>query len=177
MVQRQRSISILLLIAFVVASHAVLPSARSLGLTGTGEERFPCESCACGCYSAKQCWTTCCCYSPSARRAWAEQHDVIPPDYAVLGASDATSSSAPRRTCCSAGTDDDDEPAVPGGGKSPLQCRGKNPHLLAAPTFHINPPPVLLGVSEGADRILAHNPSDPGQPTLDPATPPPQALT
>ncbi len=49
-----------------------------------GGERFPCQNNSCGCSTPQQCWTRCCCYSPSQRRRWAEQHGVTPPEYAVL---------------------------------------------------------------------------------------------
>lgn len=45
---------------------------------------FPCMDCACGCATAEQCWTACCCFTPAERQSWAEQHGVTPPSYAVL---------------------------------------------------------------------------------------------
>lgn len=56
-------------------------------------EAFPCQSCGCGCKTAEQCWTNCCCYTPTERLAWAKKNKVSPPKYAVLseaGAPDAT---------------------------------------------------------------------------------------
>ncbi len=45
---------------------------------------FPCQDCPCGCKTAEQCWTSCCCHSPSERLAWAKKHGVKPPSYARL---------------------------------------------------------------------------------------------
>jgi hypothetical protein len=47
-------------------------------------ERFPCRGGSCGCKSAEQCWTNCCCNTPSQRLAWAKKNQVTPPEYAVL---------------------------------------------------------------------------------------------
>ena len=43
---------------------------------------FPCQSCACGCRTAEQCWTNCCCFTPAERFSWAEKNGVTPPWYA-----------------------------------------------------------------------------------------------
>ena len=43
---------------------------------------FPCQDHACGCQTAEQCWTSCCCFTPEERWAWARAHDVQPPTYA-----------------------------------------------------------------------------------------------
>lgn len=67
-------------------------------------EAFPCQGGRCGCVSAKQCWTSCCCLSPRERRAWAEREGVTPPTYAILDEADASaeSSEATARGCCAA---------------------------------------------------------------------------
>lgn len=51
---------------------------------------FPCQNRPCGCKTAEQCWTGCCCFTPSERLAWAEENGVAPPSYAQLPASDDT---------------------------------------------------------------------------------------
>lgn len=56
------------------------PAARVAG------ERFPCESCPCGCDSAEQCWTACCCHALSERLAWAKREGVRPPSAALAQA-------------------------------------------------------------------------------------------
>jgi hypothetical protein len=47
-------------------------------------EQYPCKGGSCGCKSAEQCWTSCCCNSPAQRLAWAKKNQVTPPEYAVL---------------------------------------------------------------------------------------------
>lgn len=46
----------------------------------SGVERYPCESCACGCASARECWTACCCHTPHERLVWALTQGVMPPE-------------------------------------------------------------------------------------------------
>jgi hypothetical protein len=43
---------------------------------------FPCQEHACGCQSAEECWSGCCCFTPEERWAWASEHNVQPPAYA-----------------------------------------------------------------------------------------------
>lgn len=40
---------------------------------------FPCQHGRCGCSSAGQCWSNCCCHTPRERQAWAKRHGVVPP--------------------------------------------------------------------------------------------------
>jgi hypothetical protein len=47
-------------------------------------ERYPCVSCACGCATARQCWTSCCCHTPEERLAWAIGNGVNPPEYVTF---------------------------------------------------------------------------------------------
>jgi hypothetical protein len=78
-------------VAFLWASVGVLPSPRMieslllhLRLAGTSAggdptERFPCEGCACGCGSAQECWSNCCCHTEQERIQWAIDRGVEPP--------------------------------------------------------------------------------------------------
>lgn len=43
---------------------------------------FPCQDHLCGCETAEQCWSSCCCFTPEERWAWARAHNVEPPAYA-----------------------------------------------------------------------------------------------
>ncbi len=45
---------------------------------------FPCQDHRCGCVSAEQCWTSCCCFTPAERIAWAQQHEVTIPEHVQL---------------------------------------------------------------------------------------------
>ena len=66
---------------------------------------FPCQHRACGCLSAGDCWTSCCCFTAAQRIAWAEQHDAEPPQSLFEQARQETSG----HDCC----DDDNCPECP----------------------------------------------------------------
>jgi len=115
---------------------------------------FPCQSHACGCLSAEQCWEHCCCFTPEEKSAWAEAHGIEPPAYAdrptdqgwngprlrdqadgrahpatkCSKCQSATSSTGQRKAkqCCQAATQDQDNPATTHWtpGVSARHCRG-----------------------------------------------------
>ena len=74
---------------------------------------FPCQDHPCGCQTAEQCWSHCCCFTPEERRAWARAHKVQPPTYAEKPAEKPTSKgwntvklrdrdATATKSCCSA---------------------------------------------------------------------------
>ena len=69
------------LLLYLVASLGLLPSpdllSRWFGYAIS--EPFPCQSHSCGCATAHQCWTSCCCYTPHQRLVWAGRNGVEPP--------------------------------------------------------------------------------------------------
>lgn len=67
--------------AFVMVSLGLVPSrAQIAGWLGTAvSERFPCEGHGCGCASAGECWSACCCHTVEQRLAWALANGVRPP--------------------------------------------------------------------------------------------------
>lgn len=42
---------------------------------------YPCRDGKCGCKSAFQCWTSCCCHSAQERLDWAAKNGVVVPEY------------------------------------------------------------------------------------------------
>ena len=42
---------------------------------------FPCQDRPCGCKTADDCWTNCCCFSDQEKLAWAKEHQVEPPKW------------------------------------------------------------------------------------------------
>jgi hypothetical protein len=52
-----------------------------------GGQPFPCQDNPCGCQTAEQCWTHCCCLTPEQHWEWARRHNVEPPAYATRPAS------------------------------------------------------------------------------------------
>ena len=83
----RRIVSAVLLAAYVVTAAGVpVPIGAK---PQAGGEAFPCAACGCGCGSAEQCWRSCCCHSLAERVAWAREHNVRPPEYAVAEAQQA----------------------------------------------------------------------------------------
>lgn len=84
---RQRLLACLLLGVYAVTAAGIpLPTAGGLSTNG---ELFPCSSCGCGCATAEQCWRSCCCHTLAERMAWAHEHNVRPPEYAIIAAQTA----------------------------------------------------------------------------------------
>jgi hypothetical protein len=80
----RRCVSAVLLAAYVVTAAGVpLPLG---GKRQAGDESYPCANCRCGCSSAEQCWRSCCCHTLAERFAWAREHQVRPPEYAIAAA-------------------------------------------------------------------------------------------
>lgn len=81
-----KAICVLTLGAFLVASHGMLPSPSFLAsyFSGWSGERYPCENCGCGCASATECWTHCCCHTAHERLVWALENGVLPPPVATF---------------------------------------------------------------------------------------------
>ena len=52
------------------------------------DETFPCANHGCGCASADHCWRSCCCHTLGEKLAWARQHKVRPPEFAIAAAKD-----------------------------------------------------------------------------------------
>jgi hypothetical protein len=60
---------------------------------------FPCMDHRCGCHSAEQCWTNCCCQTPSERLAWARARGLeLPGEYLAKCA--RQDGAAGRASCC-----------------------------------------------------------------------------
>ena len=79
----RRSLSAALLAVYVFTAAGVpLPT----GHVAHSDELYPCSNCACGCASAEQCWRSCCCHTLAERFAWAREHNVRPPEYAIAAA-------------------------------------------------------------------------------------------
>jgi hypothetical protein len=79
-----------LLVVFA-ACFLPIPSLPDLSRESDGEQ-YPCQGSLCGCRTAYQCWTSCCCTTPDERLAWAVENKVAPPVYAVLSSSQFTPS-------------------------------------------------------------------------------------
>lgn len=90
-----RQLVVALSIATYVATCVGLPFPSHV--SKRSGERFPCENHACGCATARECWESCCCYTPRQKLAWAKAHGVTPPTYVV-----AQVEREQPRACCQA---------------------------------------------------------------------------
>ncbi|TWT88900.1 hypothetical protein Mal64_23900 [Pseudobythopirellula maris] len=181
----RRAAAALMAAAYVVAATGVslsLPQSPPFG-PAKSAERFPCESCACGCATAEACWTRCCCHTPAERLAWAEREGVTPPAriLAQLTRSVAESLAATKpkpaccaKSCCSRKTEAAALPATKRySAFSALACQGLSQHWLAvAPA----PPPaaVELPVAPDTQRVSLFSPAAEGAPASAPPVPPPR---
>jgi hypothetical protein len=103
----RRILSSVVLISFLFG-YFPIPIPVFRGSADASSDAFPCQGGACGCGSAKSCWTSCCCMGPAARKAWAKRNGVTPPSYAILDESPSppTTSQASHTpatsSCCTA---------------------------------------------------------------------------
>mgnify|MGYP006276966847 CR=1 FL=1 len=63
---------------------------------------FPCMDKPCGCATAEQCFTNCCCHTPAETLAWARSHGVEPDVLEALARRAGVVVAATPRGCCSA---------------------------------------------------------------------------
>jgi hypothetical protein len=176
-------IALLTLAAYLAGAQGVLPTASLLARWSPLRERFPCEGCACGCLSARDCWTNCCCHSPAERLAWARRNGVTPPAYAVAALAAARESGESCPSCQQTGDEHDSNAALgnrapsPGATLSDLGCRGVAMWIVFAAPVSIGgdagelvaPPPRLVrSVAPAAER--------PASMAIEIPTPPPRSV-
>jgi len=93
---------------------------------------FPCMDKPCGCATAEQCFTSCCCHTPAETLAWARSRGLKPAVLGLLarraGVVDAV---AGPHGCCSAAAE-----------VAPVCCAaaGSEPSCCAAPAVAADPP-------------------------------------
>ncbi len=80
---------------------------------------YPCMNHPCGCASAEQCWRHCCCTTLEQRLAWAREHHVTPPDYALA---DARARGIDWETYCAVGAEHESR-ICRDGEEQPANCR------------------------------------------------------
>jgi len=135
---RARWLPVLSLLGFLVSVLPIpIPAMRvvhDVGMSEDHEGPYPCQQGRCGCGSALQCWTSCCCHTPSERKAWAEQHRITPPQYAVLNDADAWNPPPPAKpaSCCNQGSKRTKSCCDDSKSKSSLSKASIPPRTLAA---------------------------------------------
>ena len=99
---KAKAINLTALVCFCAASFP-LPIAVPQSGHIESSQAFPCQKSSCGCKSAHQCWTHCCCMSPKQRFEWAEKNGVTPPSYATKPTTETTIRSVAKKkesSCC-----------------------------------------------------------------------------
>jgi hypothetical protein len=91
---------------FGVVAPAASESPAAKRLAGKDRSQpFPCMDKPCGCATAEQCFTSCCCNTPAETLAWAKAHAVEPAVLAALERRVASDRSAAakvvKNSCCS----------------------------------------------------------------------------
>lgn len=94
---------LLILCWYVICASGVPFAPFVIPVGSTGAERYPCESCGCGCDSAEHCWRSCCCHSLAERLAWAEREGVTPPEYVLTVAHCAAGTECAAESNCARG--------------------------------------------------------------------------
>jgi hypothetical protein len=83
------------------ASPAASNSPAAKRLAGKDRSRpFPCMDKPCGCATAEQCFSNCCCNTPAELMAWAKANRVDPA--VIVALKRRAAAPAPETTCCSA---------------------------------------------------------------------------
>ncbi len=96
----RRIISGLLLLWLGLLQFPLPLALRAAGSSADGKDHstpFPCMNRPCGCRSAEECWTNCCCTTKAERIAFVLEHGLEMPDALMDGDEEA----APPRSCCS----------------------------------------------------------------------------
>ncbi len=110
--KERKVVTFLVLVSFCATTFP-LPVANLELFDKDNSQPFLCQNWPCGCKTAEQCWTACCCFTPAERFAWAEKNGVTPPIYAERPACKNTAADRrsndsrtarvteePKYTCC-----------------------------------------------------------------------------
>lgn len=106
---RARLVRLAVLVAYLAFALGIPIPASQARADKDQSRPYPCQDRPCGCRSAEQCWTSCCCTTPAERVAWALERGVPIPAYAVLPsapamrallASSAAAAARPDDACC-----------------------------------------------------------------------------
>lgn len=99
-------VSVLMMVSLVVA-YVGYPSWKLPA--GKRGEPFPCQFSQCGCRTAEQCRTSCCCHTKQEKFAWAIERGIDPDRVAVLTEQEKSqfarqqlAETSPPKSCCAA---------------------------------------------------------------------------
>ena len=197
--RRRLTACLLLVLSLLMVLPVSLPGTTLEGpLNSLGKDTsapFPCQTRACGCQSAKQCWKKCCCFTNAQKVAWAKANRVKLPTFVVAAAKrEAEVAPQTAEVCCLEHVRQKDEaPAEPSRpevvrsdspprvriviGLEALQCSGVE-QTGAGVLISIQPPQlmtvVISNLGLGEVTPLCDSPRTPCLP--EPPTPPPRDL-
>jgi hypothetical protein len=100
-----RLLAVLAVLSQLLGTIGIIPVSAN---SDDSSKPYPCKNHPCGCRSAAQCWAgACCCFTMRQKVAWAEEHGISPPVYAVQMAEAEKSQvekercSVSHKSCCS----------------------------------------------------------------------------
>ena len=107
--RRRLTACLLLVMSLLMVWPVSMPGTTPDGpLNALGKDTsapFPCQTRACGCQSAKQCWKKCCCFTDTQKVAWAKANRVSLPTFVVAAAKrEAPGVCQAAADCCLTGT-------------------------------------------------------------------------
>lgn len=93
------------MVSFLGVSSGVCFVPANVAKLSSSAERFPCEHCVCGCFSAAYCWDKCCCHTDEEKLVWAKENGVQPLEFLVDRVRDRhedgeSNRVVPKRACC-----------------------------------------------------------------------------
>lgn len=98
-----RSAALMAIVSLLISSLGAPPLPGSKDHSSI--DRYPCDGGSCGCRSAEECWTHCCCMTVAQRLAWTIRNGLTPPAYAKFtdaqwAAARVLVAPAVARSCC-----------------------------------------------------------------------------
>lgn len=97
---RKRLTAASLLVLFIAACFPIPFSATRPKSSKESATPFPCQHRPCGCRTAEQCRTKCCCFSTEQKLAWAKRNCVNPSDVVDRSAICEQPRSTSGKSCC-----------------------------------------------------------------------------
>lgn len=186
------SLAVAAVVTLATLGIAPTPAAVRRALGAGGGEPYPCEVHACGCTSAQDCFTACCCFTPAELAAWRRAQDAS----AASGERSRTAAaeSAPPEAASQATPAADEhcilceqsDPAPQAAPPQPelpafalisaLTCRAIELSIAWAPPLLAAPPAFALAAAPAVGMyLLAAPPQAVPAPAADVPTPPPKA--
>lgn len=90
--------TVLALVGYVLSVIGYPVPSVEFEVAHTGGGAFPCQHHQCGCATAQQCWSSCCCFSRDEQVAWAKANHVALPEEFTLASLVAEHTA--KRSCC-----------------------------------------------------------------------------